>query len=158
MSKNQVASIWTDELRAEVALLWKDHSGTEISNLLQARGIPATRNSVIGAITRMNMTESDKEVVRRRRKTEPDLVCTRQKNNKRLSERRREQRWAANPDLKAKYERQQQNRALMLAGGACKTSPAYRKHLPRLPEMTRNELRAMLSAAVQNTAAMAVLA
>lgn len=156
MSKNQVASIWTAELRAEVTELWKTHSGREISVLLQSRGITATRNAVIGVITRMSLTETDKEIVRRRRTTDQGLVDTRQKHHRRLSERRREQRWAANPDLKVKYERQRQNRAIMLAGGASKTSVAFRKHLPRLGEMTKNELRAMLSSAVRNTAAMAV--
>jgi hypothetical protein len=156
VSKNQVASIWTDELRAEVSELWKTLSGKEISALLQERGIVATRNSILGLMYRMSLTEADKEIVRRRRTTDPSLVDTRQKYHKRLSERRREQRWAANPDLKVKYELQKQNRALMLAGGATRTSVAFRRHLPRLGDMTKTELRAMLSAAVQNTAAMAV--
>lgn len=38
-----------------------------------------------------------------------------------------------------------------------KTSPEYRKKLPALPEMTKNELRAMIAQAVVNTAGMAAL-
>ncbi len=36
-----------------------------------------------------------------------------------------------------------------------KTSPAYRRQLPALPEMTKSELRAMIAQAVRNTAEMA---
>ncbi len=57
----------------------------------------------------------------------------------------------------AKLEQQKENRDLMLRYGAAKTSPAYRKHLPKVADMTRAELRAMLTAAVENTAAMEVL-
>lgn len=35
-----------------------------------------------------------------------------------------------------------------------KTSPAYRRQLPPMPEMSKSELRAILAAAVRNTAEM----
>jgi hypothetical protein len=38
--------------------------------------------------------------------------------------------------------------------GQSKTSPSYRKFLPRIGDLSKDELRAMLAAAVQNTAAM----
>lgn len=80
---------------------------------------------------------------------------------KRAVDKRREKRWAADPTLANKYERLQQlaaNRSLMLANGATRTSKEYRKHIPRQREMTKGELRAVLSQAVRNTAAMGIAA
>lgn len=74
---------------------------------------------------------------------------------------RREKRWAANPTLEEKYKRQQnmaENRKRSLAMGHSKTSRSYRVHMPKIANMTKGELRAMLSQAVQNTAAMGIAA
>jgi hypothetical protein len=76
--------------------------------------------------------------------------------------RKREKRWAAQPDLKVRYERLQEmkkNRLAFKARGAATTSAEYRKHVPRIrSDLTRSELRAMLTQAVQNTAAMEIAA
>jgi hypothetical protein len=78
---------------------------------------------------------------------------------KRQAARRREKRWAVNPSLKERWERMQQQkatRAMMAAKGTPATAACYRKHMPRLPEMTKYELRRMLTAAVVATAAMEI--
>lgn len=68
----------------------------------------------------------------------------------------REKRWQANPSLEGRAERKKETLQLFKATNTPRTSPAYRKHLPHLPEMTKTELRAMLAAAFANTAALEV--
>ncbi len=80
-------------------------------------------------------------------------------SRKRTNDKKREKRWAANPSLAQRAQRikeMKETRAKMLATKTPKTAAAYRKHLPKLRTMTRSELRAMLTQAVQNTAAMEV--
>jgi hypothetical protein len=73
------------------------------------------------------------------------------------TKRRKEKRWAANPSLAERarrIEEKKKHRAAMVVRGIAKTSPGYRNHLPRIGNVTKNELRSMLTTAVQNTAAM----
>jgi hypothetical protein len=111
-------------------------------------GTSYSRSAVIGRADRMDLNQP--------RQATPAIGATAARH-KRVAVARREKRWAENPSLEARYKRQQEqkaNRGLMLAGGATRTSRAYRSHMPRISEMTKGELRAMLTAAVQNTAAM----
>jgi len=76
------------------------------------------------------------------------------------SEKRKLERWQAKPSLKELAERRaarKEMRSRMDQTQTSKTSPCYRKHMERLPEMTKNQLRAMLTQAMVNTAAMEVL-
>lgn len=55
-------------------------------------------------------------------------------------------------DRAKKARKRAKNRADKLAVLTfSKTSPAYRRQLPQLPEMTKPELRAMIAQAVRNT-------
>jgi hypothetical protein len=63
--------------------------------------------------------------------------------NKRERERRKQQRKRAKRALAA-GER-------FIEPGTSRTSPIFRNSLPRLPEMSKSELRAMLAEAVRNT-------
>jgi hypothetical protein len=106
-----------------------------------------TRNACLGRSWRTSMA-------RPARAPRTKSVRTRQE---RQIVKRREKRWAANPSLQARYERLQEQKrtlALMASKGTPPTAAAYRKHLPRLPDMTKRELRAMLTAAVVTTAAL----
>jgi GcrA cell cycle regulator len=55
-------TIWRDELKTEVAELWKDHSATQIAAVLGERGLVVNRNQVIGVIHRMGLTHEVKVV------------------------------------------------------------------------------------------------
>jgi hypothetical protein len=75
------------------------------------------------------------------------------------ADKRKAKRWAANPSLAFRAQRieeRKQYRVSMVVRGFSKTSPGYRKQLPRIGDMTKTELRSMLSTAVQNTANLGV--
>lgn len=82
--------------------------------------------------------------------------------HQRTAAKRKEKRWAENPSLAERAKKIERNREMRAIRAKCdeagtpRTSPVYRKHLPKLPEMTRSELRAMLTEAVQNTADMGI--
>jgi hypothetical protein len=48
-------TIWTDELRARVTVLWPDHSASQISGILASEGNRFSRNSIVGIVHRMNL-------------------------------------------------------------------------------------------------------
>jgi hypothetical protein len=128
----------------------KSGSYADIANLLSVIvGKRYERNACIGKARRLKIAKPPTPTGGPRR-----TVAERSKHR---AVRKRLKRWAAQPSLQDRYKRTQEKRALrqrFAAGGMAKTSPCYRKHLPRLPEMTKNELRAMLARAVMNTAAM----
>lgn len=108
-----------------------------------------SRNACIGKARRLSITSPERTV----------KFNNRRERDRAVSAKRKAERWKANPSLKeraARMAQQKINRAIMLANGATRTSPEFRKHVPRPPEMTKNELRAMLTTAVQNTAAMEI--
>lgn len=124
-------------------------------------GTNHSRNAYIGQMTRFDPS--------RPRVRKPGVGA--KELGRRYTVKRRERRWAEQPRLaelaqrrEAKKQREAslrvteaaQTRVLMRATQTPKTAACYRKHLPRLPEMTKTELRAMLSRAVRNTAAMGV--
>jgi PHP family Zn ribbon phosphoesterase len=55
-----------------------------------------------------------------------------------------------------KVVRRRLERLALLKPGTSKTDPAYRRKLPALPEMSKNELRAMIAQAVRHTAEMPI--
>ncbi len=139
--------VWTDERKDLVKKLWLTQSGGEI-----AKTMGVTRNAILGLMHRMGRTPEEKRAAYDRRMFSPEQKLTRKEINKRASERRRMERWAQNPALAERYER-----ALTPSpplNTCSKTSVQFRKYLPRPPEMTKNELRAMFAQAVRNTALM----
>lgn len=105
-------------------------------------GTDYTRSSLIGRAHRMGY----------KRPAPVARAATKQRN---LSKKAEGKRWKAEPSAERKAEKKQ-IRASFVAKGTSKTSRDYRIHLPKLPEMSRSELRAMLSDAVRNTALMEV--
>jgi hypothetical protein len=127
---------------------------------LNARfGTRYTRCAVIGRAARLGFRNPVP-------KRKPNGSSARAEYYRQVGIRRREERWAANPALHVHYERRMAERekyrekvrsdGLQRARdrGQSKTSPSYRKFLPRIGDLSKDELRAMLAAAVQNTAAM----
>ena len=134
---------WTDRRIEWLLKLWAEgHSTTEIG-----AHMGCTRNAVIGKLHRLKAPEpADKLPVLRNR------VYTRQMPEEaRIKAAIRDKRRR----LKNAADQKRQVRTQFRAQGASVYSAAYRKHMPRVPEMTKGELRAMLQQAVQNTAAMA---
>lgn len=113
-----------------------------------------TRNAILGRAYRLNhcITRPPLPPEKRAERERERLI--------RYNEKKKAQRWAAKPWLAKRAERaaeQKRIRAMFDASGTPRTSPGYRKHLPKLPEMSRTELRSMLADAMRNTAAMEVL-
>jgi hypothetical protein len=52
--------IWSEELSARLAVLWKDNSASEITSIFNAEGYDITRNSIIGRLHRMKLSIDDK--------------------------------------------------------------------------------------------------
>jgi len=129
----------------------KGFSYSQISRAMAAEhGWVYTRNACIGRARRLKMEQPRRIFIR----------TTPQERHRRQGEQRRSKRWAKNPSLAQFYEKrmqQKETRARFLAAGTLATSPACRKHMPRLPEMTRHEMRAMLTQAIRNTAALEIL-
>jgi GcrA cell cycle regulator len=115
-----------------------------------------TRNAVLGRAYRMNQCISRPLVppeMRAERERTRQIRC----NEKRRAERRIAKPWLADRAPKvSRAEEKKRIRAMFDATGTSRTSAGYRKHLPKLPEMSRTELRSMLADAMRNTAAMGV--
>ena len=122
-------------------------SYSKIAVIVSARcGAHYSRGACIGRVSRMGLKRPGYVVV----------AMTREEKTRRATERKRKKRWAAKPDLAERYRQLTERRKQFLESGTSKTSSAYRRHVPRLPEMTKTELRAMITTAVQNTAAMEI--
>ena len=143
---------WPQDRTDKLKVLWAEG--------LSARDIAAqlggiTRNAVLGRVHRLGIS-----------KTRPARVA--REKQKRIREKRLETRPLRSPLLfqpagggpmpmvlrNRSAAQLRQARIIIKNNGATKTSAAYRKHLPKQPEMTRGELRAMLAQAVANTAEM----
>jgi hypothetical protein len=130
--------VWTDQRAETLRELWQ--RGLSAKQIAAMLGNGISRNAVVSKVRRMDLT-----------RTEGHEVRLRANGPKRI--RKKHPAGYVRPRSNRDEERKR-NAKLMLAGGARKTSAAYRKHLPRIGEMTRNELRAMLTTAIQNTANM----
>lgn len=132
---------WTDEQTDAILRLWAEgHSTSQIGNL-----VGRTRNSIIGRLHRLKAPEPAAK-----QKSLRNLVYTRQtpESIRLKAEVRRLKYREAH-----KSRRLGETAAQFRANGTSLYSAAFRKHLPRV-QMTKAELRAMLTLAVQNTAAL----
>ena len=117
-------------------------SFSEITSTINATFKTAyTRNAILGRAYRLNhcVTRPPLPPEKRAERERERLI--------RYNEKKRAKRWAAKPWLANRAERsaeQKRVRAMFDASGTPRTSPGYRKHLPKLPEMSRTELRSML--------------
>lgn len=113
-------------------------------------GTDYSRNACIGQLRRMG--------ARPQRASQPPAgpAVLRQ----RAIDQKRAKRREAAPRLIAEQQAREREAAQTLermrATQTPRTAACYRKHLPHLPEMTKAELRQMLTTAIQNTAAMGV--
>jgi hypothetical protein len=149
---------WTAINIARLKILWADgYSATRIS-----AEIGCTRNAAIGKLYRLKLPQP---LIKKSIKdgTYTKQLTPEQRENRRLRVQRCRQR--AREMRRQDYLKQQRDaiwladskedtRKEFLANGASPHSAAYRKHMRRVPELTKGELREMLKLAVQNTAAM----
>lgn len=151
--------IWSDEHTTEFKRLAETGiSYAEVAGAMNEKfGLSVTRNSCIGKANRLGLQRSENRycglsAIERRNRAE----AKRSAYFKQRGADRKAARWAAKPWLEARAERLKERieRAKEVrATCASKTSPTYRKNLPRAPEMTKSEMMAMLRAAVENTRA-----
>lgn len=133
---------WTDLRIEQLKALWGDGDSASII----AKALGCSRNAVLGKVHRLEL---------------PNRIIVNSVERTRLSRRRDPLIIAENARARVKRYRdrlRKQNKSEVLAQfRACGSSPysaAFRKHLPRQPEMTKGELRAMLAQAIANTARM----
>jgi hypothetical protein len=153
-SKVNGSSAWTDAQRKTLKTLIDTgfSYSTAAGSLNRQYHTTFSKSACIGQMNQMRLRAGG-VVVKRATKRGEGLTA------KQKAIKRREKRWAENPSLEDRYKRLQSmaaNRKRTLAMGDTKTSKAYRSHLPKVSNMSKAELRAMLSQAVQNTAAMGV--
>jgi hypothetical protein len=134
-----VTDTWTAERIAELAQLWQQ--GLTCQQVAAMMGDGISHCAVISKVHRLKLT-----------RTKGYEVRLRENGPKRPPRKKHPPGYAA--PWSNRDEQRMRNAKLMRAGGASKTSAAYRKHLPRIGEKSRTELRSMLTAAIQNTAAM----
>jgi hypothetical protein len=119
---------WTDEKRAQL-------------RALAATGMFASEIGAILGVTKPSiLTSCGRNGIPVVMHTEAELAEMRARARLR-EKRKRQKRAAARPA-----------NAVHVQPGTSKTAPIYRNQLPRLPEMSKNQLRAMLTEAVRNTA------
>ncbi len=131
-------STWTGERVVELLALWA--AGNSASQIGARLG--CSRSAVIGKLHRLGAPPPPLKlhVVKNR-------IYSRQLADvSRAKARIRDQRY--------RQKRQREARAVIRSNGASPYSAAYRRHLPELPDMSKNALRAMLATALQNTAAL----
>lgn len=146
---------WTDlQTAALKSFIERSFSFAETARKINREfGTEYTRNACIGRAQRMGFSGN-----LRKPAAPPEVKTRRVRENRKLRvERDKAKRWAAKPELadraKVMEERAEASKRVR-ASCRSKTSPEYRNHLPKLPHMTRGELRAMLADAVANTAQM----
>jgi hypothetical protein len=139
---------WDEERVATLTKLWAEgHSATRIALVLEC-----SRNSVIGKVTRLKLPApleklpvvADRSYVRQLPEISLEKRRTRERHYAKVRREKRRQCIKTNQDV----------RAQLLARGKSTTSAIYRNQFPPLPDMSKNQLRAMLAAALQNTAAL----
>lgn len=147
--------MWTEEQTTALrGYVERCMSYAEISRRISADfGITISRNACIGRAQRIGLASG--------RPPDPELKAKRVERDKAKwkaqAVRRKAERWAAKPWLATREERRKERgEESKRIRSTCKskTSPEYRNHLPRIGEMSKSELRAMLAAAVANTAQM----
>lgn len=137
---------WTDERIAELTRLWSD--GLSATRIAVVMGLQS-RQMVIGKVNRLELPPPAKKLPVVKDGTYvrqlPEITLeNRRKRERRYQAKRRER-------LKHDFEAKKAVRAQFLAKGTSKTSAAYRKHLPPMPEMSKVAMREMLAQAMLNT-------
>jgi len=139
---------WDDQRVDVLTKMWAEgHSATQI-----ALALGCSRSAVIGKVSRLKLPPPAEKlpviIDRTYTRMLPDERLKRLRAYERVYKKAR--RDAARLSLASKRD----ERKRLLDRGASPYSPAYRKQLPPLPDMTKGELRAMLAQAMQNTAAL----
>lgn len=137
--------MWTDDQIARLSKLWSE--GLSASLIGEAMGY--TRNAVLGKVFRLGLekrSEREYPPISKQRSGPKRSMVRDAIELSRIRNRNRENR--------KRVERTVESRAFLRNCKAPKTSAAYRNHLPIMPDMSKAELRAMLTAAVVNTAQM----
>ena len=153
LGRGKLRNAWPEECTAFLLSLVPDCtlSYSDIAERLNLKfGTALTRSAILGKAQRLGLCKRAPPRTGR-------SITSVQAAKKRQNEKRKAERWAANPDLALRAERileKRKIRAEFLARGAKPTSREYRMHLPRLPDMSKAELRDMLADAVRNTARM----
>ena len=150
---------WTDLNISRLKILWAEgYTATVIAGELGC-----SRNAVIGKIHRLKLPEP---LIKRgpvkdgtyNNQLSPQVRESRRvrqlMRRRRLKEMERQEYIKQQRDAIWLADSKEETRKEFLANGANPHSAAYRKHMSRIPEMTKGELREMLRLAVQNTAAM----
>lgn len=134
MKNNFSREFWTVDRRNQLRELAA--TGAAASDIASALGV--SKLSILNCCKRRGIT------VTARTEAEAQMATT----LAREANRRKQAKWKASQKAKPATA------ALTVRAvpGTSKTSVIYRNQLPPLPEMTKNELRAMLAQAVRNTA------
>ena len=153
---------WTDERTKELKALWGQ--GYTASQIGKELGIK--RNAVLGKIWRLRQSETGTDIPSRdpsksslhwaKYKAQVNARRVQRRRNLTPEQREAKRQYERNYWFKAKKFKQREKRRgevakLFLRSGCSKTSREYRKHLPHIPEMSKAQLRAMLTEAVRNT-------
>jgi hypothetical protein len=133
-------------------------SFTEAAKKLNSEfGTRYTRNACIGRAQRMGVAGH----LKRGRRPKQLVAKENQTRWKLQSARRKAQRWAVKPwlaqreaQIEARRKEREEIGKRVMESCKSKTSATYRNQLPRIGNVTKTELRAMLASAIQNTAAM----
>lgn len=142
--QNNVLSVWTDERVAELKKLWGD--GFSCSQIAAELGCGITRNAVIGKAHRLGLSQRQ-HANGYLRFIDPIPPGTPRKSIMRSRE-RKPRLEVMNPNAKP---------PMIFAESNITGTPIKKRGRTFIDrEMTKNELRAMLSRAVMNTAAMEV--
>ena len=136
-------SPWTEERVEQLKALWADGlSSTRVGVMM---GL--SRNAVIGKVHRLKLPipALKQEVIR-------NSVYARQVRDGawKAKQAKRKRSWRARAKIKAQAEARERS----LFHGHSRYSSVYRNLMPKLPPMTKGELRSMLADAVRNTAVM----
>jgi hypothetical protein len=153
------SGVWLD-LHSEAlkAFVLQGLSFTESSKKLNAEfGTSYTRNACIGRAQRMGVAGK----LKRGRRPKELIAKENQTRWKLNGARRKAQRWAVKPwlaqreaQIEARRREREEVGKRVMESCKSKTSATYRNQLPRIGNVTKTELRAMLASAVSNTAAM----
>lgn len=125
-------NFWTDERRVQLCnLAASDLTASEIGAIMGT-----SKQSVLTCCTRRKI-----DVVMH---TDAELAVMRD-NARARDKRKHDKRRANSPSIN-----------ITVATGTSRTAPIYRNQLPRMKEMSKNELREMFAQAVRNTAEISV--
>lgn len=121
---------------------WNDEKRAELRRLAGTGMFASDIAAILGTTKPAVLTVCGRNSISVNMHSDADLADMRARARLR-EKRKRQKRAAANPNAVT----------VQVRLGTSKTAPIYRNQLPRLPEMSKNALRAMLTEAVRNTGA-----